>query len=95
MLPLSKWSCFLFPKLISFPSSLPSVSQHVRKIAKEGTYGIQENGEEEFTSSDTFVQLLRTARIFLVKNSVSEKATGLSREHLGTKEQQLAGIAET
>lgn len=42
---------------------------------------------------DTLVQLLRTARIFLVKNSVSKKATGLSREYLGTKEQQLIGIA--
>jgi len=61
------------------------VCPKVAKVAKEGTYRIQENGEEKFTSSDTFVQLLRTPRIFLVKNSMSEKTTGLPREHLRTK----------
>lgn len=99
LLLLSKWSCFfLFPKqgqrkLVSFPSSLPPPYYPMHpKTAKEITYRIQENGEKEFTSSDTFVQLLRTPGIFLVKYSMSEKATGLSREHLKTKQQHHCDI---
>lgn len=72
-------------------SLLVSKPKKPRKV-KEGTYGIQENGEEEFTSLDTFVQFLRTPRIFLVKNSVSEKATGLSRQHLWTKAQRRCDV---
>lgn len=48
----------------------------------QSTYWVEDHSEEKFTSLDTLVQLFRTSWIFFVKNCVSEKPTGLSRENL-------------
>lgn len=46
------------------------------------THGVQKNSEEELSTIDELVQLIRTARVIFVEDSVREKTTGLSGQHL-------------
>lgn len=46
------------------------------------SYRVQEDGEEELSSSDALVQLFGASRVFVVEYSVGEQTTGLPGQHL-------------
>lgn len=49
------------------------------------TYGIEEDSEEKFSSSNALVQLLRASRVLIIEYSVGEEPTGLARQYLEQK----------
>lgn len=49
------------------------------------TYGIEEDGEEKFSSSYALVQLLGASRVLVIEYCMGEEPTGLARQYLQQK----------
>lgn len=49
------------------------------------TYGIEEDGEEKFSSSNALVQLLGASRVLVIEYCMGEEPTGLARQYLQQK----------
>lgn len=50
---------------------------------RRGTYGVQQDREEQLAPSDALVQLLGASGVLLVEDGVGEQPAGLPREDLG------------
>lgn len=51
-------------------------------VGQTDSYRVQENGEEELSSSDAPVQLLGATWVFVVEDGVGEQTTRLPGQHL-------------
>lgn len=49
------------------------------------THRIKEDGEEELSSTNAFVQLARSSGVLIIEDGVSKKATRLPGQHLQTE----------
>lgn len=60
--------------------------KHRGKNSTNATHRVQEDGEEEFSSTYALVQLTRASRVLIIEDGVSKKATCLPGQHLQTEE---------